>query len=108
MKRITPVVVVLAVLLAGAVVWKCRGGGDDSTAPQAGGSERGSATSGSSSIATRAAPRVDPRTVARASIAGTVTDETKAPAVHVLVCADFSSPVLPGSAQKDPVCAGTD
>ena len=105
MKRVTPIVVVLAVLVSGIAFWKCRGGGD-ATAPPVATGAGGSA--GEHPNLAHAGPRVDPRSVPRASIAGTVTDETKAAAAHVTVCADFSSLALPAIAQKDPVCAATD
>ncbi len=100
MKRVAPVAVVLAIVLAAGLLWKCRGGEPESTPTTAG----KVATVGSAGhTATH-----DPRTGKRASIGGTITDDTKRPAAKVRVCAEFWSELLPASSQKDPVCATTD
>ncbi len=52
--------------------------------------------------------RADPRTMPRASIAGTVADELHAPIAHARVCVDAASAELPAAALRDPHCVDTD
>ena len=54
------------------------------------------------------AHRADPRTLPRASITGTVTDERGAPIARAQVCAEASSAELPSDAIRDPWCSATD
>jgi protocatechuate 3,4-dioxygenase beta subunit len=103
-KRTLPVVVVVAVVACAVVLWKCRGG-SDSDAARTGSSTAGDRTA-STANAIRAKP--DPRTLDRASIAGTITDDTKAPVPHARVCATASSHELPADVVRDPRCANAD
>lgn len=106
MKRAIPIVLaVLVVAVVGVGAWQHCGGTSEPPASDRAPTARSTAGAAPSHAT---APRVDPRTAPRASIAGTVTDETKAPAAHVQVCADGSSPELPAAALKDPLCTTTD
>ena len=53
-------------------------------------------------------PHADPRTLERASIAGTVTDEGHAPVPRARVCVDASSNDLPPDLIRDPRCTTAD
>ncbi|MBA3818176.1 MAG: carboxypeptidase regulatory-like domain-containing protein, partial [Deltaproteobacteria bacterium] len=52
--------------------------------------------------------RPDPRTLARGSLAGTVTDEARAPIAKIQVCADGSSHELDDELLIDTFCTSTD
>jgi protocatechuate 3,4-dioxygenase beta subunit len=54
------------------------------------------------------APKPDPRTLERASIAGTVSDEAHAPVPHARVCIDAESNDLPPDLTRDPRCTNAD
>jgi hypothetical protein len=71
---------------------------------------RGAPGSGAAHAAVAVAPRprVDPRALARASIAGTVRDEAGAAIARARVCGDAWSDELPHSATAAPTCADTD
>ncbi|MBX3161351.1 MAG: carboxypeptidase regulatory-like domain-containing protein [Deltaproteobacteria bacterium] len=105
------VVVGCAVLAAAVFVWRCRGGD--------GSSDDGASTTGSAAPVAKtgkagdrgvaSVARPDPKTIARASISGTVTDdETKAPLAGARVCADGNSTDLAAELLRDSTCATTD
>lgn len=91
---------VIAVIAAIAFV-KCSGGGDT---PK-------TATTASSSHTTTAIhqdKRIDPRTLKRASLSGTVTDAvTKAPIAGAQVCGDGQAFGLSAQAMREPACTTT-
>jgi len=103
MKKAIPVVVILAIV--GGLVWwfgvRDRG---SAAPPVATGSSAGSA--GRSTTATT--PRVDPKTLAKASVAGTITDETKAPIAGARVCASGTSRDANPEDLAEPACVTTD
>jgi Carboxypeptidase regulatory-like domain/PDZ domain len=103
MKRIG-VVVGLAVVLALVLVWRC------SNAKQPAGAKKPAAGHQASPTGNAVTPeRVDPRTLARGSIAGTITDAaTKQPIAGAKVCADGWSHDAPGDVFDDPTCTVTD
>lgn len=95
---------VVAIVLA-VVLWRCHG---STPATPATGST-GSATMVTPPISTAAKPRPDPQSIARGSIAGTVTDDaTKAPIAHARVCLDGDSDELPEELLREPFCTETD
>lgn len=78
------------------------------------GGEPGAAGSGSAQVERVDAPstagraRPDPKTLARGSIAGTVTGEAGKPVAGARVCARGDSDELPGHLLREPGCATTD
>lgn len=104
MKRRAFAVVGLAVALAVLGLWRCHGRHADEPAVRPGAS--------APAITRRAEAshrRPDPQTLARASIAGTITDDvTKAPVAHAHVCADGHAPGLPDELMRDPMCSVAD
>jgi hypothetical protein len=103
MKRRSGVVVGVVILLALiALWWLRREGGPTSPAPghAAGRHAAASMTTG--------APPSDPRTLARGSISGTVTDETKAPIARAQVCTAATGSTLPSAVTRALTCAFTD
>lgn len=104
MKRIG-VVVGLAVVLAVVLYARCGGSQPASTAKRpAAGQQTGAG--GTSAVTPK---RVDPRTLDRGSIAGTITDNaTKQPIAGAKVCADGWSHDAPGDVFSDPTCAVAD
>ena len=103
MKRVA--IVVGVVVLALAIAWWLRGDDDKATSTTATAAKPTTATKRS---ATEAQPRVDPATLVRASIAGTVTDEAKAPVPSARVCAGGSSHELDPNVLRDPICVAAD
>ena len=103
MKRVGVVVVLIAVV-AGLVLWRCQArDGAKRGAPAA------QATRGTGAAGAATAKREDPRKLARASIAGTVTDQaTKLPIAGAQVCADGWSHDVAGEVFRDPTCVVTD
>ncbi|MGN6110960.1 MAG: carboxypeptidase regulatory-like domain-containing protein [Kofleriaceae bacterium] len=77
------------------------------------GGEPGAAGPGSAQVARKDAPstagraRPDPKTLARGSIAGTVTGEAGTPVADARVCARGASNELPSHLLRDPACATT-
>jgi len=106
MNRKLPTLLGLAALAVALLVWQCRGRGDTPTTSRSGSAAGSSARSTNN---TAARPRPDPRTLAKASIAGMVTlDATKAPIAGVRVCASGSSKTLADDLLREPACATTD
>ena len=104
MQRRIPVVAGLAAVILALVVWRCRTTDTALTTTTAG-------SSGSSAVAKRTVasqPRPDPTKLLRSSLAGTITDETKAAVPHARVCADGSSDELPDELLREPTCADSD
>jgi protocatechuate 3,4-dioxygenase beta subunit len=103
MKRRIGVAVILAAVAAALLVWRCAGGSK---------STRTTATKPTTSASTTGgttAKRQDPRTLKRASIAGTITDKaTKQPLPRAQVCADGWSHDAPGDVFKEPTCVVAD
>jgi len=107
MKRKLPTLLGLAAIAIALVIWQCRGGDRPSSTTGRTGSAAGS--SALSSTKTAARPRPDPRTLAKASITGTVTlDATKAPIAGIRVCAAGWSKNLADDLLREPACATTD
>jgi protocatechuate 3,4-dioxygenase beta subunit len=105
MKRRIGVVAALAAAIVALVVWRCTG-------EQAGKEAKGATPRAQAKLAIAAgaaAKRVDPRTLKRASIAGTITDATKkAPLAGARVCADGYSYDAPADAFREPLCTTSD
>ncbi|MBS1119143.1 MAG: hypothetical protein H6Q90_1371 [Deltaproteobacteria bacterium] len=97
-----PVVVGVAVLAITAVIWRCGGSRDEPAGLGSGSGSSGSVTPGSS------VRRVDPRTLPRASIAGTIRDDHGAPIANARACATLDSPALPALLTRDPICVAAD
>ncbi len=93
-------VVVLCAILAVAL-WHSRSGtaADAPASPTAARSGAAAAT---------AVVRSDPRKLDRASIAGTITDDAKAPIAHARVCVDATSRALPAEITRRPRCVESD
>lgn len=96
------VAVALAVLL-----WRCTGSGDKATTSKTIERDAKVGTGGSGDADARK-PKVDPRTLARGSVAGTVRDDAKAPIAGARVCADTYAEDLPSDEEVDPLCVTTD
>ncbi|MEO7094531.1 MAG: carboxypeptidase regulatory-like domain-containing protein, partial [Polyangiales bacterium] len=98
----------LVVIGAALLVWRCRG---QTTATTAGGAQTGSgaAKPGLADRPTaRSVPRPDPASVARATIAGTVTrDDSKAPLAGARVCAHGESRDFPDELLRAATCVTT-
>jgi protocatechuate 3,4-dioxygenase beta subunit len=105
MKRRIPLVAGLALAVAALVLWRCHGSGGSSSADD---QVTGKASDGKQLGTVASQPRPDPKTLVRASIAGTVRDEAKAPVVKARVCADGNSDSLPEDLLREPSCATTD
>lgn len=92
------------VAIASAVlVWRCRGGGDTTTGAPA--ATRAPSSAPLSGATTLTAPRPDPASIARASIAGTITrEDTKAPLGGARVCANGQSRDYPDELLREPAC----
>jgi protocatechuate 3,4-dioxygenase beta subunit len=100
MRKVVAGGVIVAIAIAAIALWHCRPA--DSTGDVA------TNESAAPSLASPAAARSDPRTLERASIAGTVTDDTKAAIPRARVCADGTSPDVPDDVLHDPSCTETD
>jgi protocatechuate 3,4-dioxygenase beta subunit len=94
------------VVIAGLLSWRCAGGGGASD-QAAGPAAAGAGNAGSASTAGRR-PRVDPRTLARGSVAGAVTDDKQAPIPKARVCAAGESDELPDELLRAPACVTAD
>ncbi|MBP9086526.1 MAG: hypothetical protein KBG15_10445, partial [Kofleriaceae bacterium] len=91
MKRRLLIVAVLGVLAVALWVWRSqRAATSQEQRATSGAGAAGSALAPARELRDRAA-RVDPSTMARASIAGTVKDATGVAVANAMVCADFSS-----------------
>src|SRR5690242_668684 len=102
MKRKAGVVAVVVLAVVAIVWWRTRGG--SSHAGPSGAAQSG----GPAQAALHRDARIDPRTVQRASIAGTVTDEDHAPVPHARVCAEGAGRHLPSALVRDAHCAAAD
>ncbi|MBA3392872.1 MAG: carboxypeptidase regulatory-like domain-containing protein [Deltaproteobacteria bacterium] len=102
MKRNLGILAALAIAVLAIVLWQRR--------DRAAGNTKPVASAGSAAVApsTAARTRPDPRTLARGTIAGTITDEAKAPVAGARVCADGASHELDGELLRDPTCTATD
>ncbi len=104
-KRRLPIVLGIALVvsvIAIAVMWrKCRGAHD--ALPGA-----GTASGSSMTIPTLVRKRIDPRTLPRASIAGTIRDERGAAVANARACASFTSRALSPQLTRDPICVAAD
>ena len=102
--------IVAAVAALGLAFWFWRS--QRATPAQGQGRSLGSgaaATGSGSALDSRdRAARVDPRTLAGASIAGTVKDATGVEVANAMVCADFSSDDISTQQSRDPICVTTD
>lgn len=94
----------LAIVIAGLAYWRC--GADRGTGSTA--RATGSAAALGSALATAGRGRLDPRRVVRGSLAGTITDQTKAPIPKARVCAEGASDELAADLLRDPSCATAD
>ena len=98
----------LVAIAAAVLVWRCRGG--DDSAP-ASGVHPGSATATQAPpdrSTARSLPRPDPSTIARATIAGTITrDDTKTPLAGARVCAHGESRDYADELLRDATCVTT-
>lgn len=108
MKRALPIVG--ALLVAILLVWWWRGRSRDHTAPEpltttASGSGGGTSGAGEAAIVR---PRVDPATVQRGVLAGTVTQEGGGPVAKAQVCASGQAAAIDSELLREPSCATTD
>lgn len=103
MKRAIVGAGVALAIIAAIVVTQC--GGAESTRP----APSTTPQSGSSGVkVARTRDRhVDPRTLQRASIAGSVSDDKRAPIAGARVCADAESSMLSLQTTRDPACTTT-
>ncbi|HWO19602.1 MAG TPA: carboxypeptidase regulatory-like domain-containing protein [Kofleriaceae bacterium] len=107
-RRVAGVVGLVALLIAGGIAYRrCAGGAPGGGAPGTAAERAGGGSAGSSATANRK-PRVDPAKLVRGSIAGTVTDEAKAPVPKARVCAGGVSSELPDELLRDPSCVTAD
>src|SRR6185436_1240382 len=107
MKRRSTLIIVAVLLVAALVVfWKTRSGGSTRSVASGGGSATAAKTVAGGGVAP--APRKDPKTIPRASIAGTVTDDGKAPLPHAHVCAGGYTRDFDPELFRDPSCTETD
>ncbi len=108
MKRALPIVGALVVALL--VVWWWRGrSGDHATpsSPITSASGSGGETSGAGQ-AVIVRPRVDPATVQRGALAGTVTQEGGGPVANAQVCASGHAASIDDELFREPTCTTTD
>ncbi len=87
----------LAVVLA-VLVWRS-GKSDTARAPNEAPTRTGAAAT---------TKRVDPRTLERGLISGTVRDENRVPIAGARICADIEDQELPSSLTRQPACATSD
>jgi protocatechuate 3,4-dioxygenase beta subunit len=105
MKRALVPAGLFAAAIAALLVWQCGGRG----APSSGqGGAAGKVVAGKPGAAGARTERPDPRTVKRASIEGTITDEDKAIVPGARVCADGYADKLPAELMRDPRCTTAD
>lgn len=100
MKRKLPIIIGLAAIAIGLMMWRWRG--HESTTESTGGVTTGKAA------ARAVTKRVDPRTLQRGLISGNVRDENKLPVAGATVCADIEDEELPSALTRQPACATTD
>ncbi|HEY4243891.1 MAG TPA: carboxypeptidase regulatory-like domain-containing protein [Kofleriaceae bacterium] len=105
-RRSGVVVALLAVLVAGALLWRCHGKHEE--AGPSSGSSATSAGGGANGATDVRSKRIDPRKQPKASISGVITDEAHAPVAAIRVCADPESENLPTSLIRDPRCVVSD
>ncbi len=105
MKRRWGVIGGLAFAILALLVWRWRasGSGADPAAPSS-----AAAKVASESSTTASTKRLDPRTLKRGSIAGTVRDEATKPIAGATVCADIDADLLPTELTRDAICVTTD
>lgn len=107
MTKKLPLALGLAAIAIALLVWRCRSGDEATTAPRKGSAAGSAALPSATSTAAR--PRPDPKTLPKASIAGTVTaDATKAPLANIRVCAAGWSKTLEDDLLREPTCTTTD
>jgi hypothetical protein len=105
MKRALAAGAVILALVAAIVIVRCRGGESSSSSPSTTGTTGSSAASTTSSSKSHV---VDPRTLQRGSIAGTVRDDANAPIAGARVCASPWSPALSPQNLGELPCTTTD
>ncbi len=107
MNRRTPIALALVAVVIALIVWRCRGTNDESTnTTGTTSSAKAGGTQGSALVASQR--RVDPKTLVRGSLEGTITDEDKKPVVKAHVCADGSSNELADELLRDSLCTFSD
>ncbi len=104
MRRRIGIAVGFAVVAIALVLWRCHGSSDTRTKASVPSGSK--VTAGIAATGARA-PKPDPRTQPRGSIAGTVRDDAKAPIAGATVCADLYSEALPSEVAEDPICVVT-
>lgn len=101
----TGLLIGVVAIAAAVLVWRCHGGNGSSTGTA---SQPGSAAvmaAGGERSTARSVPRPDPASIARATIAGTITrDETKAPLGGARVCARGESRDFPDELLRAATC----
>src|SRR5689334_20977989 len=100
--RVAPAALIVAALAA-LLLWRCH---DRATthAP----ATKSAAKSQPTGATMAAQDRPDPKTQPRGSIAGTITDEQKAPIAKARVCAVFYSSQISSQDFRDPMCVTAD
>jgi protocatechuate 3,4-dioxygenase beta subunit len=107
MKRQTKVIFGIVLAIAGTLlVWRYLDSRASPTATALGGSADIAGRGAGASVAGK--PRPDPSTLARGSIAGTVTDEGKLPIPNAQVCAEGYARDLSPELLREPTCTTTD
>lgn len=105
-KRSVGIVVGVVALVAALVLWKCGGSSTPSTSASTHGSASGSASV--SSADRWAKPKVDPKTLARASVSGTIKNDDGAPVPGARVCAVVYTNKISQQLLPDPFCTTAD
>lgn len=96
----------IALALLAVVLWRWHG--DHRRAPKSASAASTSASDGTARVATAGRAHPDPKTLARGTLAGTVTDEAGAPIAQAQVCAQGQSHELDGELLRAPTCVTTD
>jgi protocatechuate 3,4-dioxygenase beta subunit len=109
MKRRLGVGVGLVVVVLALVLWRCRGDrGAHSAEHQGSGAATDRASTTNAAIGVVPKQKIDPRTLARGSISGTIRDESKKPIAKASVCLSLYSDELPPDLWDESPCKTTD
>ncbi|HUS28551.1 MAG TPA: carboxypeptidase-like regulatory domain-containing protein, partial [Kofleriaceae bacterium] len=97
--RVAPAALILAAL-ATLLLWRCH----DRDSSRSKSSTKAAQKSVGSGATMSTQERPDPKTQPRGSIAGTITDEQKAPIAGARVCAELYSQQISAQEVRDPIC----
>jgi protocatechuate 3,4-dioxygenase beta subunit len=101
--RVTPIALIFAALAA-LLLWRCHN--QASSHSQAAPKSSAKSLPAGATMSTQQRP--DPKTQPRGSIAGTITDEQKAPIAGARVCAELYSQQISAQDVRDPICTTAD